>query len=73
MNAPPRQIHPVVHSPALDQSGDLAGSVRPGRGGEVNKHAMYEAAKRTWTRANPEATAEQYEAAMRAIARRYGV
>lgn len=28
---------------------------------------------RSWTCANPGATAEQYEAAMRAIARRYGV
>ena len=33
----------------------------------------YEAAKRAWIDANPGATAEQYEAAMRAIARRYGV
>jgi len=39
----------------------------------VSKYAMYEAAKRSWTCANPGATAEQYEAAMRAIARRYGV
>ena len=33
----------------------------------------YEAAKRAWIAANPNATAEQYEAAMRAIARCYGV
>ena len=33
----------------------------------------YEAAKRAWIAANPGATAEQYETAMRAIARRYGV
>ncbi len=33
----------------------------------------YESAKRAWIDANPGATAEQYEAAMRAIARRYGV
>ena len=33
----------------------------------------YEAAKRAWIDANPGATPEQYETAMRAIARRYGV
>lgn len=33
----------------------------------------YEAAKNAWTRNHPGATAEQYEAAMRAIARKYGV
>ena len=33
----------------------------------------YEAAKRAWIEAHPGATPEQYEAAMRAIARRYGV
>ncbi len=33
----------------------------------------YEAAKREWIAANPGATPEQYSAAMRAIARRYGV
>ena len=46
---------------------------RVARGGEVSKYSMYEAAKRSWTCANPGATAEQYEAAMLAIARRYGV
>lgn len=35
--------------------------------------AAYEAAKRAWVDANPGATSEQYDAAMRAIARRYGV
>lgn len=33
----------------------------------------YEAAKRAWIAANPGATPEQYEAAMRAIAARFGV
>lgn len=33
----------------------------------------YEAAKRAWIGANPSATPEQYEAAMRALAKRYGV
>jgi len=33
----------------------------------------YEAAKRAWIAANPNATPEQYDAAMRAIAERYGV
>ena len=33
----------------------------------------YEAAKRAWANANPQATAEQYDAAMRAIAERLGV
>ena len=33
----------------------------------------YEAAKRAWVDANPGATSEQYEAAMRAIAELYGV
>lgn len=33
----------------------------------------YEAAKRAWIDANPTATPEQYETAMRAIAGRYGV
>lgn len=33
----------------------------------------YEAAKRAWIAAHPDATPEQYDAAMRAIARRYGV
>jgi len=36
-------------------------------------YAAYESAKRAWANANPGATAEQYETAMRAIARRYGV
>ncbi len=36
-------------------------------------YASYEAAKRAWAIANTNASAEQYEAAMRAIARRYGV
>ena len=33
----------------------------------------YEAAKRAWIAANPNATPEQYDAAMRAIAERLGV
>ena len=33
----------------------------------------YEAAKRAWIAANPNATPEQYEAAMKAIAERLGV
>ena len=33
----------------------------------------YEAAKRAWIAAHPDATTEQYDAAMRAIAKRYGV
>lgn len=33
----------------------------------------YEAAKRAWIAAHPDATPEQYDAAMREIARRYGV
>ena len=33
----------------------------------------YEAAKRAWIASHPNATPEQYDAAMRAIARRYGV
>ena len=33
----------------------------------------YEAAKRAWIAVNPNATPEQYDAAMRAIAERLGV
>lgn len=33
----------------------------------------YEAAKQAWVRANPDATAAQYEQAMRAIARKLGM
>ena len=33
----------------------------------------YEAAKREWIAAHPDATPEQYDAAMRAIAERLGV
>ena len=33
----------------------------------------YEAAKRAWIAANPRATPEQYDAAMRAIADRLGI
>ena len=33
----------------------------------------YEAAKRAWIAAHPNATPEQYDAAMRAIARRFKV
>lgn len=39
----------------------------------MTTYALYEAAKRAWASANPDATAEQYEAAMRALAARYGV
>ena len=35
--------------------------------------AAYEAAKRAWIAAHPNATPEQYDAAMRAIAKRMGV
>ena len=35
--------------------------------------AAYEAAKRAWIAAHPDATPEQYDAAMRAIAELYGV
>ena len=33
----------------------------------------YEAAKASWIKRHPAATSEQYEAAMRALAKRYGV
>lgn len=33
----------------------------------------YESAKRAWVAANPSASPAEYEKAMRAIARRYGV
>ena len=39
----------------------------------MNEYALYEAAKRAWKQNNPCATCAQYEAAMRAIAARYGV
>jgi len=39
----------------------------------VSRFHSYEAAKRAWVQAHPTATAEQYESAMRAIAKRYGV
>lgn len=39
----------------------------------MQKYAYYEAAKQVWIRTNPEATPEQYEAAMRAIAKKYRV
>ena len=35
--------------------------------------AAYEAAKRAWVAAHPDATPEQYEAAMRALAEEMGV
>ena len=37
------------------------------------KYHAYEAAKRQWIAANPAATPEQYEKAMRLIAKRFGV
>jgi hypothetical protein len=37
------------------------------------QHLAYEAAKRAWIAANPGATPEQYDAAMKAIAERCGV
>lgn len=37
------------------------------------KAAAYEAAKRAWKQANPDVTPEQYERAMRSIAKKYGV
>lgn len=39
----------------------------------MSKYTLYESAKRAWACQNPRATADQYEAAMRAIAQRYGV
>lgn len=38
-----------------------------------NPWPQYEAEKRAWCARNPEATPEQYEAAMRSIAERLGV
>lgn len=37
------------------------------------QHLAYEAAKRAWGDAHPDATPEQYEAAMRAIAEQLGI
>ena len=37
------------------------------------QHLAYEAAKRAWIEAHPDATPEQYQAAMLAIAQRCGV
>lgn len=39
----------------------------------MSRFHSYEAAKRAWAAAHTTATAEQYESAMRAIAKRYGV
>jgi hypothetical protein len=39
----------------------------------VVRPLAYEAAKRAWIAANPAATADEYEQAMRAIAARYGL
>lgn len=36
-------------------------------------YAGYEAAKRAWIHAHPRVSAEIYEAAMRALAKKYGV
>ena len=37
------------------------------------QHLAYEAAKRAWVDAHPDATPEQYDAAMREIAERLGI
>ncbi len=37
------------------------------------KHALYEAMKQRWIAANPEATHQQYEQAMRDIAKKAGI
>ena len=39
----------------------------------MSKYRAYEAAKRQWIAANPAATPDQYEAAMRLLAKRYGI
>lgn len=52
-----------VVSPA-DHGCESPAAVRP---------LAYEAAKRAWIAANPAATADEYEQAMRAIAARYGL
>lgn len=39
----------------------------------MSKYHAYEAAKRQWIAANPAATPEEYEKAMRKLARRYGI
>lgn len=37
------------------------------------KHILYEAMKQRWIAANPEATRQQYEKAMRDIAKKVGI
>ena len=39
----------------------------------MSQYAAYEAAKRNWIATHPSASSSEYEAAMRAIASRYGV
>lgn len=39
----------------------------------MNPYELYEAAKRAWIDANPDASPEQYERAMAALAEQYGI
>ena len=39
----------------------------------MNKHHLYEAAKRDWIKLHPNATPEQYQRAMKALATKYGI
>lgn len=39
----------------------------------MSRYHAYEAAKRQWAAAHPAATSEQYDAAMQAIAKRFGI
>ena len=68
--APPERHHHRKPRSAVSQRGQ-AGS--PCGWGALMSWQAYEAAKRAWVAANPGATPEQYDAAMRAIAERLGV
>lgn len=83
--SPPRQVRRYPQArpdpqalPRLraGEPGDRPGECRAPQGyeqGGCMSWQAYEAAKRAWVAANPGATPEQYDAAMRAIAKSYGV
>lgn len=77
-----RQLAFTCILPVLSRSANTRKSENAGEGfsfgeasmGIINpKIAAYEAAKRAWIAANPGYTADQYEAACKALAKQYGI
>ena len=70
----------AFHADGWDANASLEKSAIYGyRGGlfkvksQMNKHLLYEAAKRDWLKLHPNATPEQYQRAMKALARKFGL